>query len=73
MKVNVDAGLKDGLAGLGIIMRDAHDSFYLLQKQICFHCSDPKVAELMALIEGLRLIIHFSDPKFAFNLQSSKL
>ena len=61
VKVNVDAGLKDGLASLGIIARDAQGSVLFASSQIRFHCSDPEVAELMALIEGLRLEIQWTD------------
>jgi hypothetical protein len=36
VKINVDACLKDGHAGLGIIARDAHGLILLASSQICF-------------------------------------
>jgi hypothetical protein len=61
VKVNVDAGLKDGHAGLGIIARDAHGSVLFASSQICFHCSVPGVTKFMAMTEGLRLAIQWID------------
>jgi hypothetical protein len=72
-KLNVDGAYKDGVAGAGMVLRDENGVVIFSACRALDNCRDAVDAELAAIVEGLKLALHWSNLHFTIETDCAEV